>query len=452
MKLTDIYKAMLETADIIVTKDGFLSSIHDKDNEPQPWLLKGKRLALPTDEQLKTLDWEARTIFHPLWEVITHSESPVLEKYRLALMTRINYKLASVMSILLKLASSTDDHKRLNPDQSEFLSKVKTATEGTFERFEKILDRIPDKDMNKFFVSIYLKRNGSVQGERFGRVGVVTSPFYEQLMKYGEPGEDKKPIKDVLGIELRKGDHAALIGMMDFIFPHMKTTGWYNQGSDSKIAPFVEVLMKTALGLIDPINSVIELFDGILPAEEMKIQTDWEPIFQNLQAYQGEIRSVPMQAGNEGSSIPTPQAKAEPAPAPAPAQAWPQAQFGAPPVAAPQQPTPAPAPQRTASGKTDFASVVRGNPTLMQGMGYQQQGYAVPAPMPPVGYMPPGSQPAYGYGQPTQPAYGYGQPVQPVYGQPMPQQQPAVYGYQPGGGQQPYYPQQPQYGGVQTTI
>lgn len=452
LKLLPLYEAMLASANCTVTSDGFVSVTLKEGDPPEPLTLKGKRIVLGTPEQLRTPDFEHRTVFHPLWEIITHGESKVLEKYRTALMVNINNKIAIIATHLLHLATETANHAKLNPDQSEYLSRVKMANEETYKRWLKIIDKIPPKEIPKWFVGIYLRHRGTVKGERYSRAGVVSFPFFEML---------KDDPDSVLGVNLRKIDREAYRGLLDYLIPHQGTAEYYNKGSDSKIAPFTEVLMNTARGIIEPINETVELFRSVFGdelADSWLIPMEWAETFEDITPLHTEIRMTPMQAGNEGVPLGGPREEPTAAPTPAPA--------GSPfPVAAPQQPQPpafAAAPQpnnawgvggypqqqqqpqqqgapRTASGKLDFGAFVRGNPAFAQQAAFQQQGFAAyhpaPAPQPPRASF--SNQQAPVYGQAYQP-----QPM-PIYGQPQTYQQqyqqPQVYGYAPQ--QQPMYGQ-----------
>ncbi len=292
----------MATANLVVTSDNLVSGRLGK--QAHPVLIKGKRLALPTQEHLANPDKSAIVLFHPLAESITRGESEVLEKYRSLLMLRFNMVAAELMAQLLSIAISQDEHAKLSPDQSEFLSKVKTVDAKTYDLFKKILGAMPADQAARRIVGIFLKKTGSVGGKRHKRVGVVSFPLYQELKREGS---------DIWGIKCRVKDKESLIALMEFMFPQIEVEGSYNRGSDSDVAPNLDALMQAALAIVLPLNDITSTFENQLGDEEHQgneyfIDCDWQDTFVNLGVMLKEIRSVPMQAGNEGASGEAPSA------------------------------------------------------------------------------------------------------------------------------------------------
>lgn len=369
-KMLDFYESLCRAAGLTVTSDGCVSIKTSK--EPKPLTLKGKRLVLPTKEHLANPDREHRIIFHPLTENVMRGESEVFERFRMAINGRLNVVIGTIMQVLLQVGTSHADQQKLTPEQSEFLLKVKNADEKTLNALTKIVDSVTGAQANKLYVTTFIKRGGQVGDKRFSRVGVASFPFYNEL---------KKGESEVHGVKLRVKDREALIGLLDYILPDQDVVGAYNQGSNSNIAPTLEALMRTVRGIAAPLNDIIDRFSGILP-DNLLIDADWVETLDNLDALLPEIRSVPMQAGNEGI-VPGQEGAASAAAAPAtsgpsvsqaggagttfaaqrPAATWGQQQPQ-------QQQAVAPAATKTASGGTDFEALVRGNPRLQQAVGF----------------------------------------------------------------------------------
>ncbi|SAK59717.1 hypothetical protein AWB81_01884 [Caballeronia arationis] len=294
--LIELYKWLMQTANLVVTSDNLVSG--KLMNQTMPVLIKGKRLALPSPEHLANPDKSQIVLFHPLAESITRGESEVLEKFRSMLMVRFNLVAAELMLQLLSIAISTDLHAQLAPDQSEFLSKVKNADDKTYDLFKKVLAAMPSDQTARRIITIFLKKTGSVGGKRHKRVGVVTFPLYQELKKDGN---------DIYGIKCRVKDKETLIALMEFMFPQIDVEGSYHRGSDSDVAPNLDALMQASLAVIAPLNDLTSTFENQLgdetnPATDLAINCEWERTFDNLGVMLSEIRKVPMQAGNEGSS------------------------------------------------------------------------------------------------------------------------------------------------------
>ena len=370
-KMLDFYESVLGAAGLVVTSDGCVSVQTSK--EPKPMTLKGKRLVLPTKEHQSNPNPDVKIAFHPLVENVMRGESEVFERFRMALNSRLNVVIGSVVTMLLTLGTSPAEQHKLTPEQSEFLSKVKNADEKTLNALKKIMDSLPAAAHQKLFVSMFLKRGGTVGDKRYSRVGVVHFPFYNDL---------KKGEAELHGVKLRVKDREALIGLLDYILPEQDIAGVYNRGSNSTIAPSLDALMQAFRAVAAPINDLLSRFEGVLP-DNLTIESGWSEQLDNLDELLPEIRSTPMQAGNEGA-LPGTEAAQATGPA-ASTQGAPGVSFGSvrPSTQSSQQswaqtaaPAPASSPttvQRGPSGGTDFEALVRSKPALQQAVGYGSQ-------------------------------------------------------------------------------
>lgn len=292
-KLNEFYVQLLSLGSMTADKEGFISGSLGGVGKETPVTIKGKRLVLPKKHQLANSDWSDRIVFHPMYENVLREESKVLEKYRSLVNMRINFTIGVVAVALLQLASSTAEHSKLNPDQTEFLTRVKAIDEKALATFKKILESIEPSASKESFVSIYLKRAGSVAGKKFARAGIVTFPFYSRLND-----------ETVYGQKVRAKDREIMKSVMEYIYPDIATEHHYNCGSDSNVAPYMEAFLKTVLGLIAPLNDIIMLFKNVIPdLEDMAFSSDWVEMLDNLDGLLPEIRMIPMQPGNEGAVV-----------------------------------------------------------------------------------------------------------------------------------------------------
>lgn len=384
MKLFELYKYLLKTAGYTVTEDNFISRLLP-DGKVKPALVKGKRLVLPTPEHLAHP--EDKVLFHPLSENILRGESAVLEDFRLSLNVKLNVTIGMIAFQLLRIATSTATHAKLSPDQSEFLSKVKNADEKTLDTFKKLMMAMDLTQSQKAFVSIFLKRGGLVHGKKHSRVGVVSFPLYEELVKGG---------KEIYGVTLRVKDIDSLKALFEYMIPNIDKKEAHNRGSDSEVAPYLDSLMKAFMSVAGPLNDLIELFhnqlddpkagdseDGPTVSDTLRFEDSWVDTFDNLAVMVPEIRLIPMQSGNEGTSLktnaPAPATSAPATATPLPAVLMGQATY----QPQPAQPWPnAPVPQgpnivKTARG-LDFDALLRGNPGVAAAAGGFNPGFGAP--------------------------------------------------------------------------
>ena len=296
MKLLDLYRAILKIGGMIADDDGFISG--SLAGSSKPVTIKGKRLVLPTEMQLKTFDKNSKVVFHPLNESVVRGASEVLEKYRILALARLNSISTVLMHRILTLAASTEDHKKLAPDQLEVLRGLKNVNEKTVSDFEKILENMPVNEPNKGVISLFLKRGAVINGQKHSRGCIVSFPLYEELQKG----------RTVYGVTVRGKDREALIALLkNFFGEEIGVENSYSRGSDSEIAPFMDALMRAIKSLVLAINEVAELGGELFDIERGKdglgieFDTSWIQTFEDISVIEKEIRSIPMQAGNEGS-------------------------------------------------------------------------------------------------------------------------------------------------------
>lgn len=292
--LIKFYQSILSLGSLSADSDGLVScKVGDL---TMPFTVKDARLALPTRENLKSPG--DKVIFHPAREnTLRATESEVMQRYRGAINTRLNYVVGCLVGELLTVVSSVDEHRKLTPDQSRLLSEVASADEDTLIRFGKIVQASKKStDASKAFVNIYLKKLAVIDGKNYKRGAIVSFPFFEELVK--------KP-KNMHGVTLRNRDVEAYINLFKFIFPGIEQPGSYNQGSNSDLCPYLHALLLGVMKVGEPINSVVEEYRAFLAlSDEYVFNDDWVDTAQNIHVLLPDINMIPSQAGNEGSHAP----------------------------------------------------------------------------------------------------------------------------------------------------
>lgn len=293
MKIIELYKQFLKVAGLNSDNEGFVSA--GSGEESIPFNVKGKRLVLPTKEHLSNYDGGSKIIFHPLSENTLKSESDVMQRFRTAINIRFNYVIAYLLEELMVIGTSVKLHSKLSPDQSELLTVLKDADEKTLIALQSILKTVKiDGTGEKSIVHIYLKRAGIVDDKRYSRAAIVTFPLYEELIK-----ADKK----VMDVSLRIKDKEVITKLLEFMFTKINQPMSYNKGSNCDIAPSLDALMKAVIDLASCINNITDSYsDFITDHENIRYNDEWVSVFDNLGQMLPEIRSIPMQAGNEGTS------------------------------------------------------------------------------------------------------------------------------------------------------
>lgn len=327
--LLDVYTSMARVAHWVADKEGQLSLVRGPVKKPV--LVNGKRLVLPTDEQLNRPGGDT-IVFHPLYEFIPRGESEVVAEFRMDLTWRFHFSFLAFANELLTLAASQQTNSLLTPEQSEFLSFVPDADEQMLETFGELVNAMPEGQNQKAFCSIFLRKGGVLHGKSYHRAAIVNFPLYKQLIEDGEVREaemqarkarseeqkkkDKSPppVNETYGVAMRGKDREAYIKLFEYMLPDIGMEHAYSIGSNSKISPMISALMHAATLLSTPLNNLVELFDSRLSENAktiLRVEDAWMPVFENLAPWQVEIRKIPAQEGNGGKTASQEAMKAE---------------------------------------------------------------------------------------------------------------------------------------------
>lgn len=296
--IVGFYQQLMTNAGMVVSEEGHVSTQLVPGVEKNPTLVKGKRLVLPTQAQLRSASAENSIIFHPLSENLLRGESDVMAVFRSHVNKRLNLALAYLTVGLMDLAIATDKHPKLSPDQSLYLSVVKHADTKTMDILQEVTAKMMVDETENSFVHMYIKRGGIMGGRKHSRVCVTSFPMYEELAK--EP-ESRKPIT-LMGEKLRKVDRECLLGLMRFILPNISEQQAYWGSSNSQIAPTLDAIMRSVAAIATRINDVAVMYsDYIDEVDSITYDLDHLKVLDNLESIVAEIRMIPMQLGNEGS-------------------------------------------------------------------------------------------------------------------------------------------------------
>lgn len=366
-KLNEIYRSILSFAGMEADSQGFITT--GMEGKRSPAIINGAQLVLPMSAHLRNSDPKVRMIYHPLTENILRGESEIIAKMKSVINVRLNYTLATVAVNLINLVASPEFHSRLSPEQQELLTSVSDADEKSQANFVSIMVKGIKTSPERVFTNVYLKRGGTFKGKRYSRVGIVSFPFYEQLIKNEVEGVRVKDIKTFKQV-------------FEFMFPGINDPEEYNFGSESHVAPYLEALMRSAANVASRLNDLLTMYSEFIDeADKIMFDSEWMEYFQDLNALLPEIRKVPVQAGNDGTigqqeeqvAQPAPQAAAAPVvPAQAPNPGYtvvstPNGYMTVPttpaPVHVPQQ-VAAPQPARKANGTVSFDTVMQSNPNV----------------------------------------------------------------------------------------
>lgn len=334
--LAKVYKDLLATGWMTVDDRGYVNSIRaindDGTFSTVPTEIGGKRMALPTEEVLSgKAGVGVFEIFHPLCELVTKGESPILAKLRHTYSVRINMTIERLFIELLTLAASRELHEKLNPDQAQILSLLKKVNMDNVLTWTKVIGALmKTTPIESQVVGLYIKKGARINNKDYLHGTIVYFDLFQSITnmienwaKLDEKGRQLK------GVSVTLDDLKAWAGLFKFILPNIDKEHGYSRGSDSDVAPRLAALCASTVELVSDIAAVLDSYRNMLSHETVKICTieaDWEAAFMDLGALRDEIRLIPAQALSQGSERRIDVATAQASVPAAPVNPAPQAQ------------------------------------------------------------------------------------------------------------------------------
>ncbi|ANH51709.1 hypothetical protein RAY_245 [Erwinia phage vB_EamM_RAY] len=295
--LINYYTGFLESTGAVIDQSTGVVS-YERSTGLKPVLIDGKELILPIRAFQDKPDWTRYVPFHPLSESIARGESEVLQKAKELISLKLFLKYAELSEALLMLAVNSESQAKLTPTQMKFLEGLGDADEKTVENFSKILAKSKatfEGGENRCLVSLFLKRGGTLNGQKFARLCVVAFPYYEALCKIENEPADKRV---VFGVPLRAKDIKVLKRLHEVIVPN-SDDGIYSIGTNVQTAPYWGALMMTYVNILNQFNSVIKPFSKVIKSLKA-VDTSWD-VGDELQQFRAEIPPMPYNEGADSS-------------------------------------------------------------------------------------------------------------------------------------------------------
>lgn len=285
-KILDYYKILLAIGWLKVEEDGYVSLVLGDDVRPAT--INGKRLYLPTREQMKIKDHESRIGFHPLRENYNLGISDVLASLRDQYVMRLNASIAYLMQELIAIAHDQKNQKNLTTEQSRVLDALKLVSANTVKDFASLQKKTRANNNADQFINIYVRKGGMVAGKTYGRAAIITFPIYQQLVEGN---------KKINGVEISGKDRDMLIALHKFIFPTIDDKESFNVGVNTKSAPFIEALIRATFNVVDQLVECAKPYMEMIPVpyllEFPKDMGVWLEIFDDKDLVEKLALSIP---------------------------------------------------------------------------------------------------------------------------------------------------------------
>lgn len=294
-KILDYYKILLAIGWLKADEDGNVSLVIGDDVRAAT--IEGKRVVLPTRDQMKNRDWTSRIGFHPLRESYNLGISDILANLRDVYVQRLNTSIAYLFQELIAIAYDQKNQKNLNSEQAAVLDALKHVSEKTVSSFADLQKKTRARNDTDQFINIFIRKGGMVGGQTYGRAAIVSFPIYQKLLE----GEEK-----INGVKISAKDRDMLIKLFQFVFPTIDNKESFNVGVNTKTAPFLEALVRATFGVVDqlvetskPYMEIVSLPSLLQFPEDMG---EWIEIFENKELVEKLSSSIPnLTRGDEGA-------------------------------------------------------------------------------------------------------------------------------------------------------
>lgn len=296
-KIIDYYKTLLSLGWLVADEDGQISV--QLGDELMPATINGKRMILPTREQMKNTNWDSRVGFHPLRESYNLGVSDVVAGLRDQFVQRLNTSISYLMKELISIAHDQEGQKNLTTEQAQVLNALPKCDDRTVKDFASLMKNTKSRNNADQFINIHIRRGGVVKGVTFGRAGIVKFPIYDQLKASKEP---------VNGVKLSVKDREMLTKLYEFIFPEIATDPeFFSVGVSSRSAPFLEALVRSALGVADSLAEASQPYMDKVDLPQILYFNpalgDWKEIFDSKDMVEQLARTIPPLNANEDGHL-----------------------------------------------------------------------------------------------------------------------------------------------------
>lgn len=312
IKPTTLFEMVLNSAGADHDENG-LVSMRMIDEEPLPWKIGGKRLAIPYKELLRegAFNEGAQLIaFQPFSENVVLDTSPVLESLNNAFLHRLTTVTKDLVIQLSAIAADTSKHPKMKMNAQKVLSAMPDADEAMAKSFAKIMQASTTTGKNQL-LSLFVRSSGTYGGEKVHRLG----KFFPRVASELDDGGH-----EIFGVTLRKKKDVPMFkALLEYLFPGFEDPDTYSAPSNSPVAPSFHALLKCFAKVAGQLNKIVDIHARhLVNPEALRIDIDWRDAIETLDQYRDMLPVLPGNDGKEG--IKTHRTRVEKAAVAAPAE------------------------------------------------------------------------------------------------------------------------------------
>lgn len=309
----EFYESVLKAAGHVVEPETGRVLQAFTSNRP-PATIGGKELVLPLASLLRDPDPDKQIFFHPLCEQLPRHESDVFQYLKRCMILKLMTSFVATGTSLIKLQEDPALQRKMNFEQMDVMKNIEINEKSSYKTalthwYKMVMGEVEQNGtrMDKWPITIHLKRNGHHNGKNYLRVAVVGFPIFEKLFaghrftKDGPTG----PV-DVY----REKDYGMFKQVAKAIFPEIGNpdSTVYNVGYSGTLAPYFVTFLRAYKELANRLNFLLELFREPLASigEDVTISmidTSWGRIIdeEDLSTLSSISRGIPSLVGNTGN-------------------------------------------------------------------------------------------------------------------------------------------------------
>lgn len=294
IKPTTLFEMVLNSAGADHDENG-LVSMRMIDEEPMPWKIGGKRLAIPYKELLRegAFNEDGQLIaFQPFSENVVLDTSPVLESLNNAFLHRLTTVTKELIIQLSAVAADKEKHPKMKMNAQKVLSAMPDADETMAKSFAKIMQASSTVGKNQL-LSLFVRSSGTYGGEKVHRLG----KFFPRVA-----GELDDGGHEIFGVTLRKKKDVPMFkALLEYLFPGYEDPDTYSAPSNSPVAPTFHALLKCFAKVAAQLNKIVDIHARHLNnPDSLRIDIDWREAVESLEPYRDLLPVLPGNDGKEG--------------------------------------------------------------------------------------------------------------------------------------------------------
>ncbi len=297
--LTEFYTKLLSDLGVYAADDGKLSYVV-REGVTTPITVDGKRLCLPTRENLRDLNLDSNVIFHPLSEQVVSGPSPIINALRDYITLRLTVTSSALAGELMTLASEPKRHAKLPSAARNILKVLAEADSKSVTVLNRVLDSVSNTPETRMY-NIYLRSRGTKDKPNGIRTTAVSWPILDDASS--ETTETFNGIK----MDRKTKDKRLVVGVLNYVLRGSDTSVEEQREFTTTIshAPYFHTLLQAFVSQATWLNDVIEMFQKHIPGiEGHMFKLDYLEEFSDYENFAHKIGSAaPLLPGNSGKTV-----------------------------------------------------------------------------------------------------------------------------------------------------